>query len=103
MTFVQPWWLWLLPVALPLILLLHARRRRDVVVASLVVWRRLQAESAPTPSRRSFPWRDPLLWLQLVAAALLVLALARPVVGDGAASRWVVLVDASLPMSAADV
>ncbi len=103
MTFVQPWWLWLLPVALPLILLLHARRRRDVVVPSLVVWRRVQADSAATPSRRSFPWRDPLLWLQLLAAALLVTALARPVVGGGAAARWVVLVDASLSMSATDV
>ncbi|HZW28922.1 MAG TPA: VWA domain-containing protein [Trueperaceae bacterium] len=103
MTFIQPAWLWLLPVALPLVLMLHARRRRDVVVPSLVVWRRVRTESAPAPSRRSFPWRDPLLWLQLLAIALLTLALARPVLGEFGDARWVVLLDASLSMSATDV
>ncbi len=103
MTFAQPAWLWLLPVALPLVLLLHARRRRDVVVPSLVVWRMVQTSTAPVASKRSFPWREPLLWLQLLAVALLVVALARPVVGGAPDTHWIVLVDASLAMTSTDV
>src|SRR5690606_12412537 len=56
-----------------------------------------------TPSRRSLPWRDPLLWLQLLAATLLIFALARPLLGNNATDKWVVLLDASLSMNATDV
>jgi len=101
MTFAQPLWLVLMPVVLAAVLLLHARRKRDVIVPSLVVWRTVPVGSAVSPSRRSLPWRDPLLWLQLLAVAVLTLALARPEIG-GAPPRWVVVVDASLSMTATD-
>src|SRR5690606_27540854 len=79
------------------------RRRRDVVVASLVVWRRVQQAGGVVPSRRKFPWQEPSLWLQLLAATILILALARPSVGSEAGIRWLVLIDSSLSMNAVDV
>jgi uncharacterized membrane protein len=103
-TFAQPLWLWLLPLLVPLVLLLHARRRRDLPVASLVVWRRVPATAAATPQRRRFPWRDPRLWLQLLAVAGAVVALAGPSLGAGSEPvHWVVVVDASTTMNAIDV
>jgi uncharacterized membrane protein len=76
-TFVAPWALALL-VLLPIIVLLHLRRRREVTVGSLVVWRRV---AAATPQQR-LRWVRPTsvfaLLLQLAAVILLVVALARP-------------------------
>jgi len=73
------------------------------VVPSLVVWRDIKHSSTPTPNRRRLPWRDPNLWLQLLAVLLLAVGLAQPSVGTGSVSRWIVLLDASLTMSATDV
>lgn len=104
MSFVHGAWLWLLPVLLPALVLLHARRRRDVVVPNLLIWRRVAADGLNAPSVRSVPWRDPLLWLQALALTFVVLALARPVVGYGSGpTDWVVLVDTSVAMSSRDV
>lgn len=103
MSFSQPEWLWLLPVALAAIFLLHARRKREVIVPSLNLWRRVDAVLAAAPNRRSLSWREASLWLQLLAASLLVLALAGPVFGAGKSDRWVVLLDTSLSMNATDV
>ncbi len=104
MSFAQPLWLALLPVLLPLVFLLHARRRRDLPVASLVVWRRMAATTAVAPDRRRFPWRDPRLWLQVLAVVAAVVALAQPVVGGGGRTvHWVVVVDASTSMNAVDL
>jgi Mg-chelatase subunit ChlD len=97
-------WLWLLPALVPLVFLLHARRRRDLPVASLVVWRRVAATTASAPERRRFPWRDPRLWLQVLAVVAAVLALAQPVLGGGGRTvHWVVVVDASTSMNAIDL
>lgn len=91
-------------VSLPLIVLLHllARRRKTVTVPSLMLWKRLMENE-----RRSVTFRrliaNLLLILQLLAAALLVLALAgpRPAGGVGRISGPTVLaVDVSAGMSA---
>jgi hypothetical protein len=103
--FAQAAWLWLLPLLLPLVFLLHARRRRDLPVASLVIWRRVADEVSAAPQRRRFPWRDPRLWVQLMAVTAATLALAGPVLGTAAPAgvHWVVLLDASVTMRATDV
>lgn len=104
MTFANPAWWALLAVAVPLVLLFHARRRRDLTVASLLVWRRLPATTGAAPQPRRFPWRDPRLWAQLLAVVAAVAALARPTLGAAAEPvHWIVVVDASSSMNASDV
>ena len=105
MTFGAPAAFWGL-LALPLFVLLYLLRvrRRDQPVSSILLWRRSAPSlAASRPSRRIE--RSLLLLLQLLAAASLVVGLARPAaVGQGVAARDVVLVmDGSLSMRARDV
>lgn len=80
--------LWTAAAALPLIVIAHllSRRRRTLVVPSLMLWERLIA------GERRF-WmlgrllRENALVLQLIAAALLVLALTGPRLSGGAGGR----------------
>jgi Mg-chelatase subunit ChlD len=102
-TFAQPLLLALLPPLAAFVLLLHARRRRDLVVASLPLWRRVAVTTGAAVERRRFPWRDPALWLQLAVVTAAVLALAQPRFGAPTPTRWIVVVDASSSMNALDV
>jgi hypothetical protein len=75
-TLLQPWWLTLLALSV-LIVMLHARRRRTMLIPSISVWK-LVSTAESTHDRHRFP---PLTWpllLQLLAFALLVLALSDP-------------------------
>lgn len=104
MSFAAPAWLALLAAVLPGIVLLHARRRVDRPVASLLIWRRLRVDPPSGRTRRRIPWRDPLLWLHLAIAAFAVLALARPLAGPmRPQAHWIVLLDGSATMRAVDV
>ncbi len=92
---------------LPLLVVLHLRRQhyRPVDVSSTLVWRELLGES---PARQSWTRLYTLLplLLQLLAVALLVLALARPefpAAAQRAGAAHVYVVDDSLRMAAADV
>lgn len=96
--------LWLLAL-LPLIVLLYMlrARRQDVDVSSTLLWQRATKELvAQRPVRRLE--RSLILFLQLLVAALAVLALTRPqlpLAGGGRAT--VIVLDASASMQATDV
>lgn len=95
----------ILLLALPLIVLLHLirERRRRVVVPSLLNWRNL-----PRPRDGQRSQRLPLtllLLLQLLIAALLALALARPQLIGGPqrnAEQLVIVIDTSTSMATRD-
>ena len=97
--------LWLLPLGGGIILLWMLKlKRQDVEVSSLHLWRALLQENqanAPFQKLR----RTLLLFLQLLTALLLVLALARPFVyGRSAQGRNIVLIlDTAASMNATDV
>lgn len=99
MIFLSPAFLWLLGL-LPAIAALHflRTRRREQVVSALFLWQ--EAERQASHRRRfSLHW---LLLLQLLAAAALALALARPVLpGKGEPDR-ILVIDASASMAAHD-
>jgi hypothetical protein len=105
MSFAVPAALWGLLV-LPVIVLLYMlrTRRQDLPVSTLLLWQRARRELAAHRPVRRFE-RSLLLLLQLLAAAFLVLALARPQVRlPGAADvGTVVVVDVSASMQATDV
>ena len=79
-------------------------RRPDVTLSSTLLWRR-----AVRDRQASVPWQrlraSWLLLLQLLAAALIVLALVRPAVATSSdlAGQTIVIVDISAPMGATDV
>src|SRR5437016_13159159 len=97
--------LWL-PLIGGLIVLMYILklRRKDVVVSSTFLWRQVIRDvqaNAPFQKLR----KNVLLFLQLLAAALLVLAISRPFWrGIGIGGRSVVIVvDTSASMTATDV
>ncbi len=100
----NPAGLWLL-AALPVIValwLLRPRRPR-LRIPSVLLW-----PSSPAERRSASPWQrlrqHPLLWLQLVLAAVLALAVAQPFLPSEATSQRVIaLLDASGSMRATDV
>lgn len=103
MFFSQPWMFWL-ALTLPAILALYILRprRRQTVIPSTMLWRPVAAEL-----EASRPWQRLqsrlLLWLQLLAAALLVLAASGPVWFAPASFRsTIVLLDASASMRAGE-
>lgn len=103
MFFSQPWMFWL-ALTLPAILALYILRprRRQTVVPSTMLWRPVAAEL-----EASRPWQRLqsrlLLWLQLLAAALIVLAAAGPVWFAPASFRsTIVLLDTSASMRAVE-
>jgi Ca-activated chloride channel family protein len=106
MNLLTPWnLLWALPLLGGIIALWMLRlKRQDVTVSSLYLWNTLLQETqanAPFQKLR----RNLLLFLQLLAAFLLVFALARPFVyGEGLAGHTVVIIlDTSASMNATDV
>src|SRR4029453_13564377 len=97
MSFANPAGLWLLGLALP-VLALHVLRprRQRVEVSSTLLWDQGAAPvSAATPGRRPRP--SLLLFLQLLAVALLAVAAARPVrlVDAPLAEHTVFIIDTS--------
>jgi len=101
--FLAPAALWLL-LSLPVIVLLHMLRARRIslIVSSTLLWERTARELiVRLPVRRLE--RSLLLVLQLLAAAVLALALARPaVVWPGRSGALVLVFDTSLSMQARD-
>ncbi|MBI2923551.1 MAG: VWA domain-containing protein [Planctomycetes bacterium] len=104
MNFLNPAFLWLAALAIPLIALYILKlRRRDVRISSTILWERAVRDAqanAPFQRLRS----NLLLLLQLLLLALLVLAIARPALRRVASpGRVVVLViDTSASMGARD-
>ncbi|MBI4617338.1 MAG: BatA domain-containing protein [Planctomycetes bacterium] len=102
MTFLFPAGLWaLLAVPAVILLSLHVRRRREVVVPSLEIWRKVANELRDAGRLRRFRI-DPLLALEVLLALALALAFSRPGWRGSAPRRpnLAVLVDVSLPMGA---
>jgi len=97
--------LWALPLLGGIIALWMLRlKRQDVTVSSLYLWNTLLQETqANAPFQRLR--RNLLLFLQLLAAFLLVFALARPFVyGEAVTGHTIVLIlDTSASMNATDV
>jgi Ca-activated chloride channel family protein len=97
--------LWLAPMAGLIVLMYILKlRRKDVVVSSTFLWRQVIRDvqaNAPFQKLR----KNLLLFLQLLAVLLLVMALSRPFWrGKGIGGRSVVIVvDTSASMSATDV
>ena len=89
-------------LALPLIIVLHLlrERRRRVVVPSLLHWQNLPQRQTAQRSRR-LPLTL-LLLIQLLAAALIALALARPQLGNffGSTRQLAIVLDTSTSMAA---
>jgi len=105
MNLLNPWnFLWLVPLGGAIVALWMLRlRREDVTVSSLHLWRAIIQETqanAPFQKLR----RNLLLFLQLLAAFLLIMALAHPFVyGKAMAGRAIVLmIDTSASMNAKD-
>ncbi len=103
--FLSPTALALLAISIPILLLWMLKmRRRDVTIASTMLWSELLRDR-----EANAPWqklrRNLLLFLQLATLVGLVLALARPFtpVPAVATGAVVVLLDASASMNATDV
>jgi Ca-activated chloride channel family protein len=103
MSLLAPVGLWFL-LALPVIFVLYLiqSRYRPQVVASLLLWKRMARDLEAEASWRRPRW-DLLLALQLLAALLAALALARPAMLGGGGQRLVVVLDTSASMAARDV
>lgn len=103
MTLLAPVWLLFGALAVAGIVLLQMRRRRQVSVPSVLLWRVLDNLGSP---RRAMKWPPPslLLLLQLLVVALVALALTQPLFGAdrGDLEHTVYVVDASASMRATD-
>lgn len=104
MGFLNPLALTLAALAIPILILYMLRlRRKEVLVSSTFLWRRLMRDrEANTPWQRLR--RNLLMLLQLLILALLVLTLTRPYFPSPAVVRGsvVILLDASASMQATD-
>ncbi len=104
MSFLAPFALIGLALAMPILLLYMLRlRRREVVISSTYLWQQvLQDTEANTPWQKLR--RNLLLILQLLILLLMVLALARPfiIVPAVSAGRIAVMLDASVSMNSTD-
>ena len=102
MTLLAPGWL-LLGALAALVLVLHMRRRRQVDVPSVMLWRKLGNATAP---RRSLRWPTPnlLLFLQVLTVLLVAIAMAQPLFGASSTQQLhtVYLLDSSATMGATD-
>lgn len=86
-----------------IILYMLKKRTRPRTVSSIMLWQRLERTNAPA-LRLSKLLRNLLLALQLLTAALLVLALARPVINlaMGPGSTTILIIDTSISMAVKD-
>lgn len=105
MTLLQPMAL-LAALSLPVIILLYMlkKRTRPQTVSSVLLWERLERISSPA-LRINRLLRNLLFYLQLLAALLLVLALARPALdwaGALGGRDRVLIIDTSVSMGVAD-
>ena len=102
MQFLEPMGAWaLLALAAVLAFYLLKRQYEERTVPSTYLWRMaLRDESASRPLERLR--RSLLLILQLLAAALFALALMRPALPGHTAGEFVIVLDASASMQAAD-
>lgn len=102
MTLLAPAWLLLGGLAV-IIAVLHMRRRRQLDVPSVLLWRLLDD---PGTQRRTLRWPPPsvLLFLQLLIVLLAAVALTQPLFGANRGDRdhTIFLVDASASMRATD-
>ncbi len=102
MTLLAPVWLLLGGLAI-VIAVLHMRRRRQLDVPSVLLWRLLDN---PGTQRRTLRWPppSPLLFLQIAIVLSIALALAQPLFGANRGDRdhTVFLLDASASMRATD-
>ncbi len=103
MTFLAPVWL-ILGGLVFAILVLHMRRRRQVDIPSVLLWRLIDNTGSP---RRSLRWPPPsvLLALQLLIVLLAAIALAQPMLGAnrGSNEHTIYVLDSSASMRATDV
>jgi len=93
-TFAAPLWLTMLAL-LPLVALLHVRRRDPIEVASTRLWR-LVTEGERPETRLRLPPPSLALFLQLLAVVVLSVALAQPRLGWSERGPTVIVVDASI-------
>ncbi len=92
-TFLHPAWL-LLAALIPLMLALHIRRRKTIILPSVQLWRHLPSGAAPR-RRLQLPRSSLPLALQLLAVSLLTLALAEPSFEpEAGASHRIFVIDA---------
>ncbi|MEZ4405275.1 MAG: VWA domain-containing protein [Polyangiales bacterium] len=104
MELLTPWSLAALALAVPLAAMYLRRRKRErVEVSSLALWRRVQADLQQRAGLRRFR-AERALWLQLVALALLALALGGPTRSARVEPprRLVMVVDTTASMQARD-
>lgn len=103
MTFLTPAWLALGGLTI-IVFVLHMRRRRQLDVPSVLLWRSIENTGAP---RRTIRWPPPslLLALQLLIILLVAAALAQPLFGgdQGESDHTIYVIDASASMRATDV
>ncbi len=105
MTFAVPAALWLL-LALPVVVILYLlrARRQDVMISSVLLWRRARQDLlARQPIRRLE--RNLLLLLQLLAVLFAVLAVAQPrlVLPSRRGEATIIVMDTSVSMQATDI
>lgn len=105
MTFVTPWGLIGL-IAVPLIIILYImkQKREKVIVSSHVLWQKvLRDMQAATPWQKLR--KNLLMFLQLLCAVLIVLALAGMALESGTHTSQpvIIAIDSSLSMSSTDV
>lgn len=102
MSLLTPVWL-LLGALAAYVLFLHMRRRRQLDVPSVMIWRLMENTVAP---HRSLRWPPPsvLLALQLIIIALVAFALAQPFFGAsrGSDDHTIYVLDGSASMRATD-
>jgi len=102
LTFVSPLALFLL-LAIPIIIIFYILRARyeRIEVSSTLLWRNVIRDTEGKPTWRP-PIRNILLLLQLLIAAVIAIAVARPAALGTAATHHVLILDASTSMQATD-
>lgn len=103
--FSNPAALWLLTLILPIVLLyLLKRKRRDVTVPTLLVWKKaIEDSQAQTPFQKLRS--NLLLFLQILIVVLITALLAEPHTYrlQKQTTRWILVIDASAGMQSTDV
>lgn len=105
MSFANPSALWLLLLIVPLILLYLLRRKRtELVVPSVLLWKQAVEDSrAQTPFQKLRS--NLLLFLQILIVVLVTAALSEPHLASSyqQSQRWILVIDSSASMQSTDV